>query len=276
MGEKKTKSTGKTVAIAILSILLVGAVGFIGYDKFIIKEDSTQSTNNKEKNTSKEEIDINSRLVQSLYEKVSIEKKEGLCYNGLFHEGSDKIYANKMSNKEKMILVGNSLLNSRKKIIDCNSNIPDSQGNEGYLFSACYLNNKNNTYEYQYAYEKDYIESVYKNIFGTKENFDTSEPINNYYYNETLNEYVEYLTEGGMESTCGDNDSTSLTLKKAFKTSSEIKLVELVNYTKREDGPDGISETIDDIVTKTDYNYVYTFKLEDDGMYSFYSRIKES
>ena len=79
-----------------------------------------------------------------------------------------------MSNKEKMILVGNSLLNSRKKIIDCNSNIPDSQGNEGYLFSACYLNNKNNTYEYQYAYEKDYIESVYKNIFGTKENFDTS------------------------------------------------------------------------------------------------------
>ena len=42
MGEKKTKSTGKTVAIAILSILLVGALGFIGYDKFIIKDIKTK------------------------------------------------------------------------------------------------------------------------------------------------------------------------------------------------------------------------------------------
>lgn len=53
MEEKKTKSTGKTVAIIILSILLVGALGFIGYDKVLKKETKKETTKIEKKDSKK-------------------------------------------------------------------------------------------------------------------------------------------------------------------------------------------------------------------------------
>ena len=66
--EKEKKSKGSLVVI-ILIILLLGSCAYIGYDKFFVKKDNQVSNNNENKGV--EKLDVNSRLVQSLYNRVS-------------------------------------------------------------------------------------------------------------------------------------------------------------------------------------------------------------
>ena len=67
--EKEKKSKGSLVVIIILIILLLGACAYIGYDKFFVKKDNQVSNINENKGV--EKLDVNSRLVQSLYNRVS-------------------------------------------------------------------------------------------------------------------------------------------------------------------------------------------------------------
>lgn len=88
MEEKKNKSTGKTITIIILIILLLGTTGYICYDKFLTKEEPKQVETPK-KETKKEEL-----IKQSSFKLEDIEctgtetceKKMKLAYNNKNHE----------------------------------------------------------------------------------------------------------------------------------------------------------------------------------------------
>ncbi len=62
MEEKKTKSTGKTVTIVILSILLVASLGFTCYDKLLKKEETKTVKNNINKNNKEEKEETNTDI----------------------------------------------------------------------------------------------------------------------------------------------------------------------------------------------------------------------
>lgn len=66
------KSTGKTIAIVILIILLLGTLGYITYDKFITKDDTTElqkqvkSLNNQIENLKEKDSNTNADPLKKL------------------------------------------------------------------------------------------------------------------------------------------------------------------------------------------------------------------
>lgn len=262
----------KRILIVILILALLATSSYIIYDKVFYEEKNPKSTENKttEKvKDSKENLDVNSRLVQTLYNKVV--DKDGpskyWMYNTYLNpDSTDRFIVSEVAENEKMDFVGYNLNENKKEIVECNSSIPDTVkiNNIDYK-SACYATKVWQYTKIQYAYNKDYVETIYKELFGNDVKLDTSVDIPNgvyaaevYHYIASLDKYVLYMTETGGTSVT----NYSGVVTNAVKSGNEIKITEKVTHTDPE---------------KTEeYTYVYTFKLEDDGMYSFVSRIKES
>lgn len=85
MENKKQKSTGKTIAIVILVVLLICSLGYIAYDNFLIKNDSTKAeSKSKEENSIKnvdKECECNSNNNQNIPK----------CYGTYYGEYSDSM-----------------------------------------------------------------------------------------------------------------------------------------------------------------------------------------
>lgn len=92
MEENKVKSTGKTLTIIILSILLVLSLGYIGYDKFLIKETTNTETKNTKKinNEAKENTTTDNNDEENNSESVQKSKCSGTYY-GEYSETSGQL-----------------------------------------------------------------------------------------------------------------------------------------------------------------------------------------
>lgn len=89
MEEKKNKSTGKTITIIILIILLLGTSGYIAYDKLINKPE--QKETKEETKTKQQEEDLVTQIKFNLEDFKCVgtetcEKKMKLAYNNKNHE----------------------------------------------------------------------------------------------------------------------------------------------------------------------------------------------
>lgn len=262
----------KNIITIVLALLLLATCSYIIYDKVFYKERETNvEANNKNDKTEvkEEQLDINSRLVQSLYNKVVSANDNGKYWMYDYHLNKNETtdyFVSKSDEKTKMNLVGNNLNNNKTTIIECDNSIPNTVKIDGYDYkSACYARSEGAYGYIPTSYEKSYVEMIYKDLFGNDAKLDTSIDIQfamyapeMYHYIESIDKYVLYVAEGGGTSAT----TYSGMVTKAIKLGNKLKITEKVTVTDPEE-------------TKN-YNYVYTFKLEDDEMYTFVSREKES
>ena len=274
--EEKRKGKGLVILVILLVVVVLGLVGYICYDKGLILSKKSQVENKNEKvvNTEKEEeLDINSRLVQELYNRVSTIEDNGTCRYGYYL--SDDFYVENGEEDTKMRLVGRQLGREGRTYLSDDEKLKvdkeikeDSDGVSMYY----YLSDKGATYS------KEYIEKIYKIFYGVDAKLNTSVKVymdyynvEVYIYNSAIDKYVLYNGEGG--GTCGPVVYDA-SITKAIVANNSLKIYESI---KSKAAGDFIGEDKEykqgDITS--DEKYVYTFKLDDDGMYSFVSRIKE-
>ena len=265
MEQKSNK--GLIIVLVMFIIICLGLIGYIAYDngmlaKIMNKSDVKEEKKESVKKEETKELDINSRLVQSLYNKISSESEESTWDTYWVYQNPDNDFNMEedfnieTSNETiKMQIVYSNLANKNKLNINCNEyKIPDDQN----------------------AYSKDYVESVYKSIFGSKSKLDTSVPMRSnfyglptYYYIPEYDMYFAYRAElGGVIGTGGYTSK----LEKATQKEKQIKLYEKVEkYGPKDDDLSTLEEELEDSFT-----FIYTFEQEEDGMYAFISRVKES
>ncbi len=287
MEEKKKSNKGLIVVIIILVITLLSLGGYVLVDKGIIKIGTKEDNKIIEKEDTKgeEQLDINSRLVQTLYNQVTTgitSCQRNWIYRDAEGKEKDEFYAEKATEEEKMNFVGNLLSEKNRIYIDCtNTEIPSTmKSGEWTKTSVCESNKLNYIQEAEYGYTKKYIDFIYKSIFGGNAKVDTNIAINSdpyyvgsYIYIPALDKYILYEIEGG--GTCGPT-SYNVTIEKAIIMGKELKIYEKEILSTLTGGNDGALGTMDDEVEeeKTS-NYIYTFEKESDGMYKFISRIRE-
>ncbi|MBO5138250.1 MAG: hypothetical protein J6B89_01250 [Bacilli bacterium] len=267
-GEKETKKENRSIIVLTIILLLglLGTSGYIIYDKVLKNQSSTTieeknkkdniNINDNDKNTEKN-LDINSPGVQELYSKVS-SNRDGHFSTAWMWPQQDKIIANELDEASKMKLVYINVKKDRMSSLNCSTIVPQSIDQK---FMACPSGESNSII---YSIDKAEIERIYKDIFGKNATLDTSVNIETheisvekYSYVPSIDKYVLYTFAGG--GTIGK--STTKTLTKATKIGDEIKIYEeLTNF-----------DLDEKIGTE---QYVYTFKLEDDIHYYFYSREK--
>lgn len=295
--EKKKSSIGY---IIVIILLFLGFGGYILVDQGIIKLDvfnKKEEVKEEKKEDKKEELDINSRLVQNLYNMVTTKGINSFSTNWIYSsyknvndKNKESFYANKASEEIKMNIVGINLDSSNRKLVSCdntNISIPGVYKEApfdheyGMLYTHCEYNEMQREYNlnkspqsvYNYYYDRSYVETVYKTIFGKDAKLDTSAFIatneyrgNNYVYVEEYDAYYEYIKEVG--GTAGP-ESYEPSISSAFKEGKKLNIYEDVKRTTYEN--EDLSKPIVE-----EFYYVYTFELEDDGMYKFVSRVKEA
>lgn len=263
--------------IVILSIVLLIMVCFIGYIVYE-RNNGTLAAWNTHKEEKEEimsrnhSLDIHSKLVRSLYNKVKSHQDSCLS-TWIFDQ--EEFDVSTSSEKLKMRIVSNNLSEGARIRINCNngshdpivSKIPRKIGNDT---SACEQNEIYGESFDEFGYKREYIDSLYQELFGSKQKLDTSVNIplvassfGSLIYVESLDMYIHYPIITGF--TCAETDSFELV--GAEKVGNEVKLSE--KYIARNINDDGAIE-------EQELKYVYTFKLEEDGMYSFVSRKKVS
>lgn len=260
--EPKKKGNKLIFPFILVLLLLLGTVGFVLYDKGIIPIDKKEEVKEEKKIEKEEELDINSRLVQYLYNIVSYDI-ENDCFSGWMFgpnkmmgpssEEKDKDYVFSGCDKTAMRIVGHNLNNNLAKSgLASEAPTVSERKNEAYSNGMTYY------------YEKKYIENLYKEIFGATAELDTSIPISLdefentmlYYDSKTDRYYPQIRTLGAV---CGGG--ISYKLEKADKEGKTIKLYQKATLSGEN-------------ITTEEWYFVYTFELEDD-MYKFISRTKE-
>lgn len=276
MENKKNKSL--VVMIVVLSIVIVGLCIFIAYDKGIIfnKKSSDNVSDNKENkdsddnkkdsevkvddesdginntdntNNTVKELDINSSLVKQLYKKVSPYVDSD--YSLWLYDYKD-FYSDKATEEEKMKVVG---MNLTQNVYTDNSGAPAKLDDFTILTTG-----KNGE-----AYTREYVDSIYKDIFGSSSVLNKDVRIflnsNMLVYISSLDKYYKYGTEG----TGGYNSYRNPKLIKAVQNGSELKIYESVEI---------YDDPINDTVKTSDCEFVYTFKIDSQNKYIFYSRVE--
>lgn len=256
------------VLVIILFFTTIASVGYSWYDFFNQESESVEEQNNAD-----EELDINSRLVQSLYGKVVLD--DDTNYKYFMYENNDNYIVSDASSSSKLTLAYFNLKATDVRTLS--SDISDlsslSQTNTisgldySYVLDNEEFDNGVRSYYTVSFIPYDKMNNSYRDLFGDDAVIDKSIPIKTdyynvryYIYNETLDGYVPYITEGG-----GTSGSYFIgKVAKAIKSDKEILIYEFVEEVPLGDGIEGASPS----------TYVYTFQVEDDG-YTFVSRIKE-
>lgn len=247
-------------------LVAVSSLGYICYDNF--KDDDKVDVRNKQNNGStikevgEEELDINSRLVRSLYNKVGLVKNSSNRYES--YKDNDNLLVKDMSDEDKLALVYSNLSSSLFDAIP-NNDLEQSISIEGSNYNYDYELFLN-SYGWVDFIDFSLVELEFKSLFGNNASFSKNSLIRTdsssllyYIYNDDLNGYIPYSTVGGYEG----GISYVGKVVEAFKTSKNIVIKEEVTTVT----PEGDSKSIG--------IYDYTFSIDDDGMYSFVSRIKE-
>ena len=264
---KRKKGSFWKIFIIILLLILFAVGGWFGnsfYQEKIAKKDTsdTSDTNKKKKDNTEEEekdeeLDTKSDLVQKLYNKVTI-YNEGVkadCHKNWIYGNKDEFLVSYETDEVKLNLVNINLDDSKKQTELCdNINIPSTLDN---FYSDCtFLNGS----DLQVYFTKDYVQTIYKDIYGKDATFNSSTYISakivRYY--PIGDKYYKYTAIGG--DVCGPADYVS-TIVKAEKVGKEIKIYESESY--NEEGKDSVISS-----------YIYTFSKQSDGNYAFVSRKK--
>ena len=262
--------SNKVLVILVIFFFLttIVSVCYIGYDFFSQESESVEEQNNAD-----EELDINSRLVQSLYGKVVLD--DDTNYKYFMYENNDNYIVSDASSSSKLTLAYFNL--KATDIRTLSSDISDLSSvlqtntisglNYSYVLDNEEFDNEFFSYYTVSFIPYDKMSNSYRDLFGDDAVIDKSVPIKTdyynvryYIYNETLDGYVPYITEGG--GTSGSYFIGKVT--KAIKSDGEILIYESVEEIPLGDGIEVASPS----------TYVYTFQVEDDG-YTFVSRIKE-
>lgn len=282
---EKKSNKGLVISLVIFILATIGLGVYLAYDKGLLDFIKPKVKENKNEETKKEikdeELDINSRLVQNLYNEVSKETENPTWLNFWMYNntGSNDFNMEEDFNSEtseeivKMQIVFSNLTEKDSLNINCDEyEIPDFQDKEYY--SLCYAEKNMNFFEPRAAYKKETVENVYKKLFGSNSKLDTSVvmyangfTLPTYYYIAKYDLYVAYRAElGGTYGSGG----YSTKLEKASKKGDEIKIFESVKKYEESNSSNPTETELTDTFT-----FVYTFKLDKDGMYNFISRVKE-
>ena len=270
MKSEKNNTTLVVVLGVLVGVLLVTTLLF-GY---LVLGDNHESKVVEETET---ELDINSRLVQELYNMVGENENVGWVSYWRYHEHEESFsselkdfYTASSSEEIKMNLVAKNLSSIKLKTAypcDAYTKIPN---NNEFGISCCQMNALYGSDQPQTYYDRADVEAVYKKIFGSTAELDTAVsfktihyPTNTYSYVAEYDAYFEYVAEVGGT---GSNGGYTVKLDRAFKNGKYIYIYEDVTLEKY----DG------EVKTSTEsFDMLYTFELEDDGMYKFVSRVKK-
>lgn len=256
---ERGKSPGKTVLIIILLIGLLLSLTYIGYNKLYITTPKEKENLPKE-NTSSEEkqenLSLDNRLVQNLYNEVGMNSKYTPYWMYEIEGMSQaKIDIKNMPEVNKMELVYVNIKESDMDMISCFQVPNQTDPNLG----NCYSQGKN-------MISKDVVERIYKTLYGSQANLDLNTimftdkyGVGRYKYVQSLDAYILFAIEAGGSSAV----ETTKELTKAEKIGKQIKLYETVTTT-----------SMDNSKVTTAENYIYTFEQEEDGIYTYISREK--
>lgn len=269
-------SRSKNIVIIILVIALLAVLGYLVYDQFFVS--LKENVNDKEDNSSDiVSLDINSRLVKTLYNKVVDfdGSTSGTAFNyfWLYPDMYQDFYVDEATEEEKMNFVGMNLNQNKAQYVSCNDitvNTIETESPYATYYSTCYYNNSfsniNNPVYIERGYSREYVETVYQDFFGQNAILDTSVYIQinrydqpRYYYDESLDMYVEYQMDSAG-ATSGPSFTSELTRAEQDNNTKEVRIYETLTRAE------GVTEI------EPEYQFVYTFKQEDDGMYTFVSR----
>lgn len=278
---EKKKSTGLTLIIVLLILVIVGMAGYIAYDKGYIslgkketeEKNSNKKTTQKETKTKSEELDVESTEVQDLYYNANNHALLGVdetLYN------ASELNVSEMTDDYKMQLAYNVF----KK------NIKESTQGTYIIESVSEENVKS-------AYEKIFGTDTYKEVESFKVN-----SCETFRYNKT-NKLYEAVTGGcGGTTAFGKVD----VVLKATKYEDRIEITSGVVFIDAETSAmykdyskkNKIKDLTEDEMTNTLGNtweskfgtfikendtkvgqFTYTFKLADDGSY-YYTGVKNT
>ncbi len=287
----KPKSTGKTVVIVLLCLVIACLGGYILYDQ-LLREQPIEKKEDASKEKKEEALSVTSRLVQNLYSKVvpntyKEKDKSWLRYwyytdvsqsgNNVLKNALDDFHIEDTQEEIKMQLVGKNLPQQEREFITCSEVELQDELEDGRK-SACFLQEQETNLsipmQYQYGYQVETVDRIYQELFGQDKAVDRKVPIyldiyggTVLVYVESLSMYVEYFADG-VGGTTGPGGYQA-SLSKAVKKGNLLKIYETVEtYEASEDNED---TKLTDTTT-----LVYTFKLENDGMYTFQSREKDA
>ncbi len=239
MIEEKKGGKGKTIAIVILTLLLIGSLGYIAYDLYFYKYFKKEVKVEEKKETKKEkveEIDINdSKTIDKL--KLIIPHND----SGKDAYQSIKVTYKDISNDAILSSVGQLIYNYPQ-----NYSIYGRQGttsNKGDCIEGSPIENVNNTYHCYikdggendfYAYKKETISEIVKSIFGNINYTDADINIYKYYGSCSYKNNIYFCNYGGGDTGCNDVSKIS-EFTKATKKEDEIYLYEkYILYTSEE------------------------------------------
>ena len=264
------------VFVIIFFLTTVAGASYIVYEEFLnnnssvdnVKNNGNTSSNAEETN-GEEELDVNSRLVQSLYNKVVLNGDNENKY--FMYDDNDNYIVSEASEESKLTLAYNNLKENEFGHVNT-SNLPLTMVIPGYTYSSYILpyHTLDNGdvvglgEDYVSFFSYDSLLLAYKDLFGNDKTVDKSISIKTdfynikyYVYNDSLDGYIPYVNEGGGTG----KPVYSGNVSRAVKNDNQIVIYEEVS----ELSIDGESLS----------TYAYTFNIDDDGMYSFVSRIKE-
>lgn len=252
--EQKKKSNLGLYIIAILLIAVL--IGYIGYEKGFLKFNRGVQQQEEKKTNEPTKLDTKSRLVRSLYNEVTydVASCEGLWEYTGGKRSNNEFIAKGTQEEIKMRLVYRLMSKSAARETDI-ANVPDYS-----TYSKVDINNPSQTSHY---YSFNYVEGLYKQIFGSSAKIDEkidieADPAGHlvYKYDSTSKNYYPYYTD--KEFTCNAGLESTL-IEKAEQKDNIITIYQSAVY--KEEGK-----------AKENYFYVYKFEKEDDGLYKFVSR----
>ncbi len=232
------------IVITILSIALVVSLGYIICDKFIFNR-SLESQGDVN-------LNVDSRVVEVLYHKVHDVRSKNPFW---MYQNENNDLVSYMTEGAKMSLVYLNLKETDFSTVDCS--IAPSSVN-GYANYQCSQTTTN-----QIAREN--VERVFKELFGFTASINTSAVMRINSTGSLMYVYVTSLDAYVLYSNQIEEPDTSVTyqyeLSKAVKTvTNDIQLYETI-----------LAEDTSSNV-KTEMEYVYTFRLDNDGLYNYYRR----
>ncbi len=239
--QKNSKfSKYKSSIFAFGVFLTVLIIFFVVY--YFINRDSTSKNNN----TSVRSLYKSDVLVQTLYSRVHDFNSSEPFW---MYQNERVDIINNLTESNKMSLVYINLKNNDFSNIDC-SKIDEVLDNY-----TCSGNAK--------SIKLSNVDRVYRELFGNDSNLNKSAIIKADLYGNVVYSYVDkidsyVLFTSKSPKTISDVSNYQYVLDSVDSTSDEIKIYEVITDNSK--------------TSNNTYKYVYTFKLNNDGLYTYYSR----
>ena len=241
VSNKSATKKAKTLKIAMLAAIVI-TVFFVLY--FLLK--SLMGGN--EKPVQVEKLDTNSRLVQSLYTSVHDFKSTSPYW---MYGGEKSSIIADMTESNKMVLAYLNLKASDfLEADDCTK--LTQENSDGKLVCS-----------YKTIIKREDVERSYKEVFGDQYSMSTGNikvnPSNDtYIYDEAIDSYVLYSKYSGKEIFSKDFQY-NYNVYQAEREGETIRIYESLEVIDKNN------------VVRESVKYLYTFKLADDNLYSFFS-----